>query len=97
MAKVWAKRFYASGEWKTARRMALRRDHYTCTRCWLRADEVHHIIELTPDNIMDINITLNINNLESLCHVCHTKETSGSKGDVNDGMVFDSDGYVVEL
>lgn len=33
----------------------------------------HHIIELTLDNIDDVNITLNPDNIEVLCHNCHNK------------------------
>lgn len=33
----------------------------------------HHIKELTLDNIDDVNITLNPNNIEVLCHNCHNK------------------------
>ena len=97
MAKTWAVAFYNSKQWKTARRMALRRDLYCCQLCGARAEEVHHIIELSPYNISDVSVTLNIDNLQSLCHDCHTKITLGGKGDVPDGMVFDSEGYVVEI
>lgn len=37
------------------------------------AEEVHHIIELTPENINDPNITLNPSNLVALCRECHRK------------------------
>ena len=97
MAKAWAIAFYHSGAWKVARGIALKRDHFTCCRCGFRAEEVHHIIELTPENISDPNVTLNPENLESLCHNCHTKETMGYEGDVVQGFIFDSDGYMVPL
>lgn len=96
MAKAWAKAFYNSAEWKRVRREALRRDHYTCCRCYDRAEEVHHIQELTPENINDPMIALNLNNLESLCHDCHTKETKGCDGDVTDGYYFDENGHVIK-
>ena len=35
------------------------------------ADEVHHIVELTPENITDPEIALNPGNLVSLCRSCH--------------------------
>ena len=35
------------------------------------AEEVHHIKELTPDNIDDASVSLNIDNLVSLCRECH--------------------------
>ena len=95
MAKEWAKAFYKSKAWQQVRREALRRDHYTCCRCSARAEEVHHVKELTPENIGDINISLNINNLESLCHDCHTKETKGCDGDIAQGYCFDENGQAI--
>ncbi len=68
---------------------------YTCAYCNSRAEEVHHIVELTPDNINDINVSLNPDNLLSLCHDCHTKVTKGYTGDIRDGLVFDDDGQVI--
>ena len=97
MAKEWAKQFYNSGEWKVARGIALRRDHFTCQYCEGRAEEIHHIIELTPENINDPNIALNPDNLMSLCHNCHTKITQGSAGDIQEGYIFDEDGMVIRI
>lgn len=95
MAKDYAQSFYRSKAWKTARGEALRRDGFTCQDCQGRAEEVHHIIELTPDNIHDPMVALNIDNLQSLCHNCHTKVTHKQPA-VDDGYKFDDDGYVVE-
>lgn len=94
MAQQWAKQFYNSRQWKDCRRYVLRRDSYTCKYCYNRATEVHHVVELTPDNINDIHIALNPNNLLSLCHKCHTNITQGY-GDVEDGYVFSDDGQVI--
>ena len=94
MAKDWAKAFYNSREWHVARRITLRRDHYTCHDCEGRAEEVHHITELTPENIHDRMISLNPDNLMCLCHDCHTRRTH-KDGDVDDAMKFDDNGYVV--
>ena len=95
MAKEWARNFYASKQWREVRQQVLRRDLYTCAHCNARAEEIHHIIELTPDNITDINIALNPDNLISMCHDCHTKTTKGSTGDLQEGYVFSDDGQVV--
>lgn len=35
---------------------------------------MHHVIELTPQNIDDPNITLNHDNLQMLCRECHADE-----------------------
>lgn len=73
----------------------MRRDRYTCRYCDKRAEEVHHVIELTPENINDQSIALNPDNLLSMCHNCHTKTTKGDTGDVDEGFYFDDDGQVV--
>lgn len=54
----------------------MKRDKYICQDCRKAgkvkaAEEVHHIIELTPDNINDPAITLALDNLISLCRKCH--------------------------
>ena len=98
MAKEFAKAFYKSQAWQAARQQALMRDCYTCQICGGRAQEVHHIIELTPDNIRDRNISLNLNNLQSLCHDCHAAITAEEHGlkqkDCEVGYYFDSDGQL---
>ena len=96
MAKDFAKAFYHSKQWKSVRRQVLDRDLYTCQECYSRAEEVHHIKELTPANIDDWNIALNPNNLKCLCHKCHTKITAGNIGDVDMGYIFDEDGQVIK-
>lgn len=58
---------------------------------------MHHKVGLTPENIHDRHISLNVDLLESLCHNCHTRETHGSDGDVSGGYIFDADGHVVKL
>lgn len=96
MAKVWAKSFYDSRAWKDCRRAVLRRDLFTCRDCSARASEVHHIIELTPENIADQSIALNPDNLISLCHSCHDKITRGVTGDLPEEYIFDDNGNVIK-
>ena len=43
------------------------------------AEEVHHIIELTPENINDPNISLNEENLVALCREHHRRRHSKAK------------------
>ena len=74
----WAREFYNSGAWKAAREQAKRRDHHLCVDCLREgkitaAEEVHHIIPITPENINDPMITLRLDNLKSLCRECHKK------------------------
>ena len=96
MAKEYAKAFYNSKLWRECRRQVLRRDMYTCAHCYARASEVHHVIELMPENINDINIALNPDNLISLCHDCHTKITKGFTGDIQEGFIFNDEGQVIK-
>ena len=95
MAQPWAKPFYSSPQWGDARRAALIRDRFTCQRCGARAEEVHHLTELSPTNINDVNITLNLDNLQSLCHECHSRITKRVEEDCGEGFVFDSEGQLV--
>lgn len=94
MARPFARTFYDSKLWKQQRRHALDRDRYSCRDCGARAEEVHHIVELSPSNIADYNITLSLSNLVSLCHECHNKR-HGDSASVPDGFVFDEGGQVV--
>lgn len=81
MAREFAKAFYNSGMWKNIREQMLKRDKYTCQTvgCYQPAEEVHHIIHLTPENINDVNITLNPKNLICLCGDCHKAIHKGEK------------------
>lgn len=77
MAQKFSKSFYNSKEWEQVRGYVLMRDKFLCTKCGSPAEEVHHIIHLTPANIFDITITLNPKNLTSLCKACHFEEHRG--------------------
>jgi len=79
MAREFAKAFYKSKEWQQVRDFVLKRDAYLC-RCGAPAVDVHHIIHLTPQNIMDPTISLNPENLISLCKDCHYAEHRGEHG-----------------
>lgn len=101
MAQAFADAFYHSAIWKKQRKAILQRDHFTCTEpgCHKRAEEVHHIIELTKDNINDLNICLSETNLRSLCHDCHTRITKEMKSNtfgILPTITFDSNGFPVE-
>ena len=74
--KDWAKSFYKSKIWQHMREYIMKRDGRLCQDCLKRgivttAEEVHHITPLTPETIMDPSVTLNENNLISLCRECH--------------------------
>ena len=69
----FARMFYVSAEWKACRLAKLTKTPL-CERCGKPAEHVHHKIRLTPQNIRDPSISLNPDNLESLCEACHIKE-----------------------
>ncbi len=73
MARAFAKPFYNSKEWQNVRDGILMRDKYLCVKCGAPAEEVHHKIPLTATNINDPSITMNPDNLVSLCKECHFK------------------------
>lgn len=107
MARDFAKAFYKSEEWQNVREGALMRDKYLCQECGAPAEEVHHIIHLTPQNINNPEITLKLSNLKCLCKECHFKihtqdkvhgirEKHGmSDGDCDNGFHFDEFGFLV--
>lgn len=74
--KPWAESFYKSRAWQACREQAMKRDQYLCRDCLksgkvVAAEEVHHIIPLTPDNYTDSSVSLNLANLVSVCRECH--------------------------
>ena len=110
MAREFSKSFYNSKEWQKCRDYVLKRDAYLCQHCGNPAEEVHHIIHITPRNIEDIAVTMNPDNLISLCKDCHFEQHRKSKkesvGRANkrrkheritndDGSYFDESGMLV--
>ena len=67
------KSFYKSKEWEKVRLQILSDADNTCQDCGELAEEVHHIIFLTLENVNDYSISLNPKNLVALCHQCHNK------------------------
>lgn len=107
MSREFSAQFYHSKEWEEVRRLVLMRDRYVCQKCGLPAQEVHHKIHLTPENIWDVSITLNPDNLISLCREDHFKihekdKEAGkrrakglSEGACAEGFHFDASGQLV--
>lgn len=107
MARDFSKAFYNSALWKEVREAVLKRDRYLCQTpgCYQAAEEVHHKQHLTPGNIGDPNITVNMDNLISLCGNCHkarhhTDKVAGLRArarqrqqDILPEIAFDADGY----
>ena len=76
--KPWAESFYKSTAWKNCRNSYMKMKGGLCEDCYrqgkiIPAEEVHHIKELTRQNITDPSITLSYDNLAALCHDCHMK------------------------
>ena len=70
--KEYAKGFYKSAAWKRARQQVITRSNGLCERCKARGIYkpgyiVHHKEYITPGNISNPNITLNLDNLEYVC------------------------------
>lgn len=77
MARDFSRSFYKSKEWKQTRDYILKRDNYLCVKCNNPAEEVHHKIHLNPANIDDPRVTMNPDNLISLCKSCHFEAHRG--------------------
>lgn len=102
IAKPYAKKFYNSKAWQDCRRSYISIVHGLCEDC-LEEDKyvpgyiVDHKEEITPDNINDVEVTLNHENLRYLCLACHNTKTFGKDTEVvRDGLKFDSEGNIVE-
>lgn len=77
MSQDFARSFYDSPAWRSTRNSYKKMRRGLCEDCLAKGvitagSEVHHIKPLTPQNITDIDITLNFANLVLLCHDCHT-------------------------
>lgn len=99
MARKFAKKFYDSKAWKDCRKSFIAYritiDGGMCQHCKDKLGYiVDHIIELTPENINNPNITLNHNNFQYLCLECHNKKTFGSDV-VREGLMFTAEGDLV--
>ena len=100
MAKDWAKAFYNSPAWRAARQSyisyRLSVDGGLCESCHERLGYiVHHVINLTPENIHDPSIALDRSNLRYECKQCHDREEGhyiGPGGRIVSSCVFDSFG-----
>ena len=102
MARPFAEKFYASKEWQNCRRSYIANVHGLCERCLARdivkpGKILHHIIELSPDNINDPDITLNHSNLEFVCQECHNEELRKEKEVTRDGLTFDENGDLIQI
>lgn len=99
--KEYARKFYKSKAWQRCRAsfVGKRRsiDGGLCEHCGKRQGYiVDHIEEITPENINDINITLNHENLQYLCLECHNTKTFKKNFAVRENLFFDEEGNLRE-
>jgi 5-methylcytosine-specific restriction endonuclease McrA len=74
--KDWAGVLYNTKRWQRLRKYIWQRDKGLCQECLKKGiikqgEAVHHIVELTPENVLDPDVALNPDNLETLCRECH--------------------------
>lgn len=78
MARPFAVRFYHTQAWKKLRADYAKQAGHLCEDClerglYVPGEIVHHVIELTPENIGDPDIALNPKNLRLVCRECHKR------------------------
>ena len=79
VAESFAHSLYISKAWIELRQNLIIARGPICQRCntiMIDTSKMigHHIKELTPANIHDVNVTLNPDNIELICFDCHNKE-----------------------
>lgn len=98
MAKPWAISFYNSKKWERCRQSYIKKryqiDGGMCELCHDAIGiDVDHIEELTKESIKDATVSLNHDNLQLLCKVCHNKKTH--TGSSRGRVIFDHNGDVI--
>lgn len=92
MSQEYSKSFYDSKAWERVSKLYMNSKNYICERCGAPGVICHHKTYITPNNINDINIILNSDNLECLCHSCHDLEHLP----VHNVAYFDDNGNMVK-
>lgn len=95
MAQPWADRFYHSRAWLRCREAVVKERMGICEECQGLGNEVHHIIELTQENVGDPMIALGKENLMLLCHSCHDATKYGRTRAARSDVGFDVNGDVI--
>lgn len=94
MAQPWADRFYHSKAWLDCRAAVVAERLGICEECQGVGNQVHHMIELTEQNVSDPVIALGADNLQLLCFACHEATKFGRKRAARDDVGFDEFGNV---
>jgi 5-methylcytosine-specific restriction endonuclease McrA len=97
MAREFAKSFYNSKAWKRARTAYIAMKFGICERCGKpNAKQVHHKVWLNENNINNPEVSLNFDNFELVCDICHQHEHNERYSAVADGLMFDNKGQLVK-
>lgn len=89
--KEYAQSFYKGKKWQKLSRLYMAQQNYVCERCGGVAVICHHKQYISPANINDPSVTLNLDNLEALCQECHNKEHIQK----HSKAIFDSSGEMI--
>lgn len=71
--------FYTSDVWQNFRMLIINQRGLRCEHCGERVAKAkdltlhHSVVELTPENVHDVNISLNPDNVMVVHHVCHNQ------------------------
>jgi hypothetical protein len=80
MAHPVVDKVYKTKRWQECRNAYLHTQHGICERCGEPGIIVHHLQELTPNNINDPAIVYGFDNLQLLCWGCHERTKAKSGG-----------------
>ena len=99
MAREFAKKFYNSKPWRKCRAAYIaereRIDGGMCETCHEQPGYiVHHEVWLTPENINNPDISLNLSLLKYDCLDCHNKEKEGEEEET---YTFDAAGHIFPI
>ncbi|GHU77164.1 hypothetical protein AGMMS49992_24270 [Clostridia bacterium] len=96
MAHPIVDKVYKTKRWQGCRAAYYATQHGICERCGEPGEIVHHIEELTPDNISNASIVYGFDNLQLLCWSCHerTKGKAGGGIPIREDISFNDDGSV---
>lgn len=97
MAQEFARAFYNSRLWIRAREQYIKSVDGLCEDCLAKGiykpgKIVHHVINLTPENINNPEIALSFDNLRYVCKDCHEAEHSKP---TQSRYVFDKSGNLI--
>lgn len=108
MARDFSRHIYHSARWQGIQSLAMQRTETTvgmvppnmCERCYQHglikpAKVVHHITWITPENVDDPSVTLNLDNLMRLCQDCHAAVHSKNPDEAPRRYLFDEQGNIV--